>query len=166
MRAFILLSALLMSVFSANIDAHKMKTAFTIILFNERTQNLEVMHRFYLHDAEEAVWEIFDAKADIIGSEQTQAMFSQYVVNRFSIKNQDNKVLPLETLGFQNDGGYFWVYQEIPIPANLTAISIKNDSLRDVWSEQVNIVNVEGIGEVTTIQFSDSDTWKQVQLIK
>ena len=55
---YIFLTVSLLLSFAA--DAHKIKTAFSIILFNERTNNLEVVHRFYLHDAEEAVWELFD----------------------------------------------------------------------------------------------------------
>ncbi len=64
--ATVLISFILLFANSAH--AHKIKTAFSILLFNERTGNLEAVHRFYLHDAEEAVWALFDKNADIIGS--------------------------------------------------------------------------------------------------
>lgn len=164
MKYLMFILSLFSSLYSCDVDAHKLKSAFTIVLFNDRTQNIEVMHRFYLHDAEEAVWELFDTNADIIGSEKTQEMFSQYVTNRFSVYDQNNQPLSLQTLGFQNDSGYFWVYQEHPIPEQLTAITIKHDALRDIWTDHTNIVNIEGIGNVITLQFSGSDTKKSIEL--
>lgn len=169
----IILSALLVSFDSS---AHKMKTAFTIILFNERTDNLEVVHRFYLHDAEEAVWEIFDGdnnkdsstesskKADIIGDEITQQNFSEYVINHFALKDQFNKTIPLSTVGFHNDGGYFWVYQETKAPKHLSKLHIKQNALMDIWSQQYNVVNIEGLDKVYTLNFSSSDDWLSIPI--
>jgi len=152
------------SVSSEQQAAHKLKNAFTLVLFNERTHNLEVMHRFYLHDAEEAVWEVIDKKADIIGSEDTQAKFAQYVVKRFGLKDQTGKDIELDLVGFQNDAGYFWVYQESKQPSGLTRLQIRNSALRDIWDEQFNVVNVEGFGQVITLSFSGSDTWLSADL--
>lgn len=144
--------------------AHKLKNAFTVVLFNERTHNLEVMHRFYLHDAEEAVWEVIDKKADIIGSEDTQAKFAQYVVERFDLKDQNGIDIKLGLVGFQNDAGYFWVYQEIEQPKDLTQLHVRSSALRDIWDEQFNVVNIEGFGQVITLSFSGSDTWLSANL--
>lgn len=145
-------------------SAHKIKTAFTIILFNERTSNLEVVHRFYLHDSEEAVWELFDKSADIIADEKTQSLFANYAINKFSLKDQNNQTLKLETLGFQNEGGYFWIYQEMPMPGDLTQLKIKQDALKDLWPEQYNVVNIEGLKQVYTLNFSDYDEWLSIQV--
>ena len=82
------------ALFTSNSFAHKMKAAYTIVLFNERTGYLEVMHRFTLHDAEEAAWFLFDKNADIIAKDETQAQFAQYVVTQFSLKTQPKQ--PLE----------------------------------------------------------------------
>lgn len=151
-------------LFSSDTHAHKMKTAFTIILFNDRTSNLEVVHRFYLHDAEEAVWEIFDENADIIGDEATQQQFANYVLNKFALKDQTNKEIPLSTVGFQNDGGYFWVYQETPTPKDLKTLNIKQQALMDIWSQQYNVVNIEGLKKVYTLNFSSSDDWLSIPI--
>lgn len=145
-------------------QAHKIKTAFTIILFNERTSNLEVVHRFYLHDAEEAVWEIFDEKADIIGDETTQHQFSEYIINQFALRDQSDKQIQLSTVGFQNDGGYFWVYQEAPLNNNLTTLKVKQQALMDIWSQQYNVVNIEGLDKVYTLNFSSPDQWQTVAI--
>jgi hypothetical protein len=150
------------ALLSSSVVAHKMKSAFSIVLFNERTGNIEVMHRFVLHDAEEGVWQLFDAKADIIADDKTQSKFADYVETKFEIKDQNNKTLPLEMVGYQNDAGYFWVYQEIKNPKGLTKLTIRSDALREIWTEQYNIVNIEGNGPTTSLHFSDSDKWRSV----
>lgn len=156
------LVAILSVSFSAS--AHKMKSAFTIVLFNDRTGYIEVMHRFVLHDAEEAAWNLFDAKADIIADETTQARFAAYVEKQFELKDQSGKTLPLEMVGFQNDEGHFWVYQEVKIPEELKRLRVRHDALREIWTEQFNIVNIDGIGATTSLHFSDSDTWRSVEI--
>ena len=39
--------------------AHQLKSSVTTVLFNQRTHNIELMHRFYLHDTEHAVGSLF-----------------------------------------------------------------------------------------------------------
>lgn len=163
------LAILLVLVFvstSFNSQAHKMKSAFTIVLFNDRTGYIEVMHRFVLHDAEEAAWQLFDAKADIVADELTQAKFAAYVDSRFEMQNQSGQPLQLEMVGFQNDAGYLWVYQEIKIPKDLTRLRIRHDALREIWTEQFNIVNVDGLDKTTSLHFSDSDVWRSVEVVR
>lgn len=133
-------------------------------MFNDRTGNLEVVHRFYLHDAEEAVWELYDKNADIIGNENTQALFANYVVEKFQLKDQQQQPIGLNTLGFQNDGGYFWVYQEISLPQHLTKLYIKQGALKEIWRDQYNVVNIEGLDQVYTLNFSDSDEWLSIKV--
>lgn len=146
-------------IFAPSVNAHKIKTAFTIVLFNDRTDNLEVVHRFYLHDAEEAVWELFDKKADIIANEKTQQQFAEYVIGNFTMLDQNNTPIKLETIGYQNEGGYFWVYQEIKQPTDLTELKIRHNALKDIWTEQFNVVNIEGLDQIYTLNFSDQDEW-------
>ncbi|NVK25443.1 MAG: hypothetical protein HWE10_10990 [Gammaproteobacteria bacterium] len=155
---------IVVALISTDSLAHKMKAAFSIILFNERTNNLEAVHRFYLHDAEEAVWEMFDSNADIIGSEETQQKFADYVIKNFELKDQAGNPISLDTVGYQNDGGYFWVYQETPQPKGLTKLHIKQQALQDIWSQQFNVVNVEGLDKVYSLNFTSRDEWQSITL--
>ncbi len=53
------LYALLLFMACGHAAAHQQKIAITTVLFNPRTQNIEIMHRFNLHDAEHAVKALF-----------------------------------------------------------------------------------------------------------
>lgn len=141
---------------ASSVYAHQQKTAISTVLFNPRTANIEVMHRFNLHDAEHAVKEIFGKNADIIDSKETQQQFSDYVSSRFNLFTSQNKALLLKTVGFETDGKFFWVYQETQQPTELSNMIIRNDALRDIWPLQVNTINVEGKGDLQTLTFTDS----------
>ena len=106
---------LLAGALSAPALSHQIKSAISTVLFNANSGNLEVMHRFFLHDAEHAVKIIADKNADIIADESTQQLFADYVTERFNII-ENNAPLPLEKVGYELDGKFLWVYQEVPLP--------------------------------------------------
>ncbi len=149
---------------STSVHAHQQKAAITRVVFNERTGTLEVMHRFYLHDAEHAVRQLIDSDADIIGNEQTRGQFAEYVQQQFSLTSASGEALVLSPVGHEIDGNFFWVYQERTLPANVTLLQVIHNALREVWPDQINTVNVERGGSVTTLTFQGSDEQLSVAL--
>jgi hypothetical protein len=157
-----LLSVLTIGLMSAT-SAHQLHTASTTVLFNERTGNIEVLHRFFLHDAEHAVKQLFDKKADIHQLDSTQAKFSAYVFERFGLQTLDGEPLPLKAVGYEVDGNNFWIYQETPIVDGLNGLRIKHKALHDLWPSQQNLVNVEGLGPIQSVTFRQQDEWLEVR---
>ncbi|MBT5072627.1 MAG: hypothetical protein HOJ34_11475 [Kordiimonadaceae bacterium] len=133
--------------------AHQLRSAITKVLFNKNTGNLEVMHRFYLHDTEHAVQMLFDKKADIRNSADSQELFANYVGQRFAIKPLDGEELKLKPVGHEIERIYFWVYQEVKAPEDIKGLTMIHNALRDIWTDQINTVNVEGIGDLRTATF-------------
>lgn len=141
-----LLTLLLLGALSAPTYAHQLKSAITTVLFNGNSKNLEVMHRFYLHDAEHAVGKLVKGKkgSDIYTDEETQQIFANYVIDRFKLIKDGNQELTLDTIGFETEGKFFWVYQETAMPEKIASLKVKHGALQDIWPEQVNTVNIEG----------------------
>ena len=140
------------------VQAHQQKEAITRVLFNPRTNNIEVMHRFLLHDVEHAVKALREGPADILGSQADRDFFASYVQQRFSIADQDGRVLPLTPVGNEIEGRFLWVYSETPIPQTLSALKVQHGVLRDIWPEQLNLVNVEYNGTVKSVSFTGGAT--------
>jgi len=138
-------------------QAHQQKAALTRIQYNERTGMLEVMHRFYLHDAEHAVRRLLDPDADIIGNGQTRRQFAGYVAQRFALYRENGSALPLQLAGQETDGQFFWVYQELAVDAPPRTITARHDALRDLWPEQTNTVNIDLDGSIRTLTFTGND---------
>ena len=155
MKRLLVLIILISGALSASVFAHQQRAAITKVLFNKNSGNLEVMHRFYMHDAEHAVRQIFGKDADIIGSAETQSVFADYVSERFALTSGETS-LPLSPVGFEIERVFFWVYQETPMVSGIDDLTIKHDALRDVWPHQINTVNIEGLGDVKTATFDGS----------
>ncbi|QJR82801.1 hypothetical protein CA267_008965 [Alteromonas pelagimontana] len=152
----------LLIAFCSSVSAHQIKSAITTVLFNPHTANIEVMHRFNLHDSEHAVKVLFDKNADILDDKDTQKAFAEYVTHRFALLDADGQELPLSIVGFETEGKFFWVYQETAQPPQLEGLEIRHDALRDIWPSQINTLNVEGNGPVQTLTFQDSATLLEV----
>lgn len=149
---------------SPNAFSHQQKLAYITILFNPNTNNIEVMHRFSLHDAEHAVHEIFGNNADIISLESTQETFVNYITGKFHLQASPIPLKALETVGYEIDGRYFWVYQEAPIPKSINQLSLSHDALREIWPDQVNRINIERGKKVETLIFGENITQLTLEL--
>ena len=144
--------------------AHQQKESITRVLFNSRTGNIEVMHRFYLHDAEHAVKAIFGTDADILGAETSRERFSTYVHEHFRMEDQDGLAIPLAPVGQEIEGRFLWVYAEAPIREDITSLTLVHDALRDLWPDQVNLVNIDREGETRSALLAGSDREVTVRL--
>lgn len=151
---------LLLAAPAANLVAHVQKTAVTRILFNPNTSNIEIMHRFLVHDAEHAATLIFGERQSLLEAPESRELFSSYVMNRFAVEarlaNGERKRLDLEYVGSEVDGQFLWVYQEVPDDPEITGLSIVHSVLRDVWPDQANLVNIERSGAVQTLHFVET----------
>lgn len=150
---------------AAAADAHRLRAALTTVLFNERTDRIEVMHRFYLHDAEQVAGEIAGRSANLFENQEDRQRFGIYVHERFDLYTGAGERLPLTLRGTEIDGEFLWVYEATRIPAPLPlSFSIRHGALRDLWPDQVNTVNVEGLGPVRTLTFHDTVSTLTVDL--
>ena len=148
--------------------AHEQKTAVTRILFNDSTGNIEVMHRFFIHDAEHAAGVVFGKAQNLMESADSRKLFSNYVMNRFAIAAEDSRgetaELNLQYVGEEIEGQFLWVYQEAKQLQDLNALSVVHVALRDVWPDQANLVNVEKDGQIYSLSFADSAESLRVEL--
>lgn len=137
------------------------------MLFNQRTGNLEVSHRFYVHDAEHALAKALKKKTDLTLNEESMQEFADYIRANFQVKTADDEVLEFETVGQEIDGKYFWVYQEMPIESlgdNDSAFKINMTALQEVWPKQINHINVEKDGKVRSVRLRKNAQWQVVDL--
>lgn len=160
-RAAILTLLTLLCCFGHSLSAaHQQKTAVTRILFNDSTGNIEVMHRFFIHDAEHAAGVVFGGSQNLMESVGSRKLFSSYVMNRFAVAAEDSQGLStqlnLEYVGEEIDGQFLWVYQETERLQGVIALSVVHIALRDVWPDQANLVNVEKDGLIYSLSFADS----------
>jgi hypothetical protein len=130
--------------------------------------NIEVMHRFFIHDAEHAAGVIFGERQTLAESSESRQLFSSYVMNRFSVEvtysDGSREELALNYVGEEIDGQFLWVYQEIPVVENVASMTIVNMALRDVWSDQSNLVNIERDDRIYSLTFDGARELLSIEL--
>lgn len=62
---------------------------------------------FHLHDTKHAVQKLFNKKADILDSKQTQQQFAKYVSQQFFARDLSEQALILNNVGYEVDGQFF-----------------------------------------------------------
>ena len=167
MKSLLLTCLLTLSSMLGVSYAHQQKEAYITLLFNERTSNIEVSHRFLLHDAEHGLALILKGAGDLTSDEITQQRFADYVQQNFSLRNADDKALSLTTVGHEVEGKYFWVYQELSTPET-NELKLKHTALHELWPTQTNHINVEKGGWVKSVRLQkiDSSRWHSIKIEK
>jgi hypothetical protein len=163
---------LLCIIGASDLSAHQKKEAITRVIFNQRTESIEVIHRFLIHDAEHASKVLFGKKSDIIGDEKSQQQFSNYVIEQFRIEQFSGKQISLKTVGFEVEGKYIWVYQEANLEKSKlskaiefpNALAITHNALREIWPSQTNLVNIEYGKKVRSLVFNGATNAKSIKL--
>jgi hypothetical protein len=152
-----LLTVLMTVLPTDSASAHRLHAAMTTVLFNDRTERIEIMHRFYLHDAEQLATEIAGSGANLMDDPEDRQRFGIYVHERFELYAPDGSRLPVTLRGTEVDGDFLWVYQAMRYPSpQLNRLAISHLALRDLWPDQVNSVNIERDGRVQTLTFRDA----------
>lgn len=158
---------------SSQLFAHQQQEALTTVLFNDRSGRVEIMHRFYVHDAEHVINKIYAQGKDIIANEKAQRAFGEYVADKFKVKVGSGPKIEFDYLGQEYDGKFLWVYQVAPqeVLLNTTAkqgkaveLWFEHSSLQEFWAGQRNVINLEYKGEVKTLQLEKGDGWQSLIL--
>ena len=142
--------------------AHQQKAAISSIYFNPRTGNMEVAHRFYVHDAEHAVKLLVNGKADLMKDVDAQKAFALYVAEQFAVKLTPDDGKALTLLGQEVKGKFFWVYQEVPVLIKPVKMTVSHRALMEIWPSQRNVVNIEGLGRIRTVELLAQEYRKSV----
>ncbi|MDG2088555.1 MAG: hypothetical protein P8J68_07420 [Arenicellaceae bacterium] len=143
--------------------AHQQKEAYITLLFNKNTGNLEVSHRFLLHDAEHVVSALLNTDGPLATDQSAQQIFATYLKSGFSVSDSDLKPIEFKDVGFEVEGKYFWVYQEVT-PPETNALNIEHVALQELWPTQQNHINVEKDGLVRSARLSASSPRAKIEL--
>ena len=128
---------------AASVEAHQQQEAYTTLLFNPRSGNVEISHRFYSHDAEFVLAKHLGRTIDLTSEIKHRVEFSHYIASTFELTFGDAPPASLVNIGSELEGQYIWVYQETPIPAEVCDLSVKMTAFHEIWPQQANHINVE-----------------------
>ena len=142
---------LLIMLSSAPLGAHQQKAALTTLRYNPRSNEVEIAHRFALHDAEHAAPEVTGGDAILRTDTARQWAFARYVHGAFRLTDHSGAELAKDLVGVEVDGSLLWIYETLPGEAGPRIAHIRHDALLALWPSQENWVNVVDADGVRTL---------------
>lgn len=153
--------------------AHRLPTTETTIEpLDDGT--LGITHRFHTHD----VIRVLLADPEIGQPDPTdlehQARFALYVAGHFEIAlpggdAAQRQPVEADILGAEMAGDYFFVYQELAVPADVDALWFRSTLLSELgeqWMSHLNLETGNGNGDGETIRsasFSGRGQWQKIE---
>ncbi|MBQ4813262.1 hypothetical protein J8M20_18010 [Pseudoalteromonas luteoviolacea] len=163
MRTWLFAGLCLMLANSA--QAHKLKASIATANIFPEQGNIQIEYRFHLHDLEHALVHLFNEHKNVYHNDRVQQAFADYVYTHASLRRLNGQALALSAATVKIDAKYLWVYQEAQFAKGtpLKGLQMRHGALRDIWPDQINLVNFRGIGKVKTMHFDKDDNWLTVE---
>lgn len=124
--------------------AHESSHVLSTVTVNPRSGQLEVIHRFVLHDVEHALRRFDGGPTDVLANARDRQRFSAYVQDRFFLRVDDQPVA-LALVGEELEGRYLWIYQEADPPVTATSMTVVNRVLAEPPRHHLVKVQLKGL---------------------
>jgi hypothetical protein len=142
---------LLILLACAPLGAHQQKAALTTVRYNPRSDEIEIAHRFYLHDAEHAAQEVTGAETILRSDTARQWAFARYVHEAFRLSTAEGQPLEKALVGVEVDGSLLWIYETLPGNQGEAIAQVRHEALLSLWPSQENWVNFYDSDGVRTL---------------
>ena len=149
----VLCAALLIT---APAHAHRVAEALSVIEFNPRTGNVEVVHTMNLHDLDHVFSQRLGKPVTVGDSRESLDAVADHIGKAFALARLDGTPIPLKLAGMETVRGDLKAYYEAPRPDGLKGLSISDSLLMSDLPDQTNRVNVELPAGVETLIFDSA----------
>ena len=135
------------------VTAHNYHGVLTTVDHNVTAGSVEVIHRFFAHDMEQALSQIKGEQFLLDSGEEAEAMIKS-IVSRHFVMDDGDATIPLTWVGMEEDGEFLYVYQEAPMAMPSPRLGVTNTLLFSAFERQINTVNVRFPGMKRSYNFS------------
>ena len=144
-------SVLLIGLSCQSVQAHRLDATETSIKLNPRTQHIEVIHKFYLHDVNHLVQQHFASNPDADKADKNEA-FVEYILSSVDLKVgsltkslTQSLTKELTFIGAEEDGKFFYIYQEAYPESydELQLIQLDLSEMQNSWKPSHWLFSVE-----------------------
>ena len=139
--------------FSSFKTDHKFYVSVTEIVYNEKSESLQIISRIFIDDLEDLLQTRYD-KSIKLGKSSESAMAPDLIKKYLNKKIEvqlDGKLVEVNFLGKEYEDDMLLLYMEIPEVKSFKKISVKNALLTDMFGEQKNLVHVTYKGSTKSL---------------
>jgi hypothetical protein len=143
---------------------HDFHTSLTQAEYNPSSASFEISMRVFTDDLEKALANDnhiqLTSLEKMVGADQK---IEVYVKKAFSLEG-NSKIFPLKYIGRENDTDVTWLYMEVPVPAGLKVLTVKNAVLTELYEDEANIINLQFKSKKGTLLCRRGDEKKDFSL--
>ena len=141
-------------------NLHPFHVSVCEVYHNENSRSLEISMKIFIDDLElsiqqdgEPTFSLIDVDPKLVDKEPIET----YLRSCFQVKIND-KVTPLEFLGFEFDNDALLCYLEGKKVKKIENIEIKNSIITEVYPDQINLTHFQYKGEMKSIKATKENT--------
>jgi hypothetical protein len=134
---------------------HDHYQGLTRISYNQKSQKLEIIHRFTTHDLETIISKINGVDVSY-KKKKFPKLVKQYFNKKFSIW-KDNTPIKLTMIGAEPGEKTTVVYQIVEGVKQVTGLTIYNNLFIEYFPKQINLLNYQDATTQGTMIFSHGD---------
>ncbi|GHA71657.1 DUF6702 family protein [Pontibacter akesuensis] len=146
--------------------AHDYHASIADVQFDPRTQTLQVAVRIFMDDLENILSRRTKTKVEYNQtSDQVQKHLADYLNTTLAFEVEKDKPIKHKFIGSEAEADVVWVYLEVLVKQEtLTQLYVKNAILTELFSDQMNIVNINYKGKTESVLLQRGETEKKVAL--
>jgi len=147
-------SILLLNIFLGFTYLHPFHVSVCEIEYDAGNEALEISHRIFFDDLEREISKLYQLQITELIDQESQmsdSIFADYFKRNFSI-DTDHQKQPHSYLGYELDLDVVWIYLECENIAPFNSITIKNETLLGLFSDQANIVHVKKANQIRSFK--------------
>jgi hypothetical protein len=149
-KIFLLLLFIGFSSFKTN---HKFYVSVTEIVYNEKSESLQIISRVFIDDLEDLLQTRYDKNIKLGKGNETAMvpdLLKKYLNEKIEVQ-LDGKLVEVNFLGKEYEDDMLLLYLEIPKVKSFKKITVKNALLTDMFNEQKNLVHVTYKGSTKSL---------------
>jgi hypothetical protein len=116
--------------------------------YNGQDKDVEITIQTFVNDVEDILSKRAGARVKLDAGKDAERMVYEYLRSSFALQNAGGKS-DLQWVGMEVKGESLWIYATAQMPKGIAHTSVRNTFLFDLFSDQVNIVNVISEGKKT-----------------
>ncbi|MTI32193.1 hypothetical protein E1171_15355 [Cytophagales bacterium RKSG123] len=151
--------------FNLFIAKHPFHVSVSDMQYNEKSKSIEITHKIFVDDLEEALKDYSGEKIDLAGEEnleKNQELISNYLNEKFHI-SINGKTVKGTYIGQEEDNGSVWCYVELKNIRKIKEVRVTDKILVDFYEDQTNLVHLKYHGELKSLMLNYKKTEGEIK---
>jgi hypothetical protein len=143
--------------------AHAYHTSITELRYNPAKKQVEISFKIFTDDLEKALSQGQPASVHLDEQPRASVLAAAYIQRCVRVGSRPGEALPIQFLGMQHEQDAYWLYAKVAVPHPLTSLRLRQTLMLDMYSDQMNIVNIEAGGQKQSALFRAGNEEQEIK---